>query len=164
LALVSAEDVTAPFDMPALDNSAMDGYAIRIEDLQHFDSLRVSGLITAGSASIPELQTGCAIKIMTGGLMPPGADTVVAFEEAETKGDFVTFKKAPEKHQHVRFAGSDIQIGEVVISACTVIRAPEISIMASLGKTRANVFRRPRVAILSTGDELLDLGESTATE
>jgi molybdopterin molybdotransferase len=159
LGLVSAEDIIAPFDMPALDNSAMDGYAIRMEDLQGSNGLRVSGLITAGSTAIPELQRGFAIKIMTGGLMPPGADTVVPFEEAEANGDCVTFKKTPQKHQHVRFAGSDIKTGEVVISAGTLIRAPEISIMASLGKTHVDVFRRPRVAILSTGDELLEIGQ-----
>jgi len=157
--LVTAEDIVAPFDMPVSDNSAMDGFAIRMDDLLSSSTLRVSGTITAGSTAIYELQPGCAIKIMTGGLMPARADAVVPFENAVSNGEYVTFKKPVEKHQHIRFAGSDIKTGEVVISARTVIRAPEISIMAALGKTHVKVFRRPRVAILSTGDELLEIGQ-----
>jgi molybdopterin molybdotransferase len=159
LGLVTVEDIISPFDMPAVDNSAMDGYAIRMQDLQGSNCLRICGLITAGMTPVPDLQPGCAMKIMTGGLMPAGADTVVPFENSDRKGDCVTFKKPVEKYQHVRFAGSDVKIGEVVIPAGMVIRAPEISIMASLGKTQVATFRRPKVAILSTGDELLEIGQ-----
>lgn len=162
LGLVTAEEIVAPFDMPADDNSAMDGFAIRIDDLLVSNALRISGTVTAGSTVIPELQPACAIKIMTGALMPAGADSVVPFEDAETNAECVTFKKPVERHQHVRFAGSDIRRGEIVLSAGTVIRAPEISIMASAGKTHVRVFRRPRVAILSTGDELLEVGQPLA--
>ena len=162
LGLVTAEEIVAPFDMPAADNSAMDGFAIRMDDLPVSSALRISGTVTAGSTVIPELQPGCAIKIMTGALMPAGADSVVPFEDADTNGERVTFKKPVERHQHIRFAGFDIRRGEIVLSAGTVIRAPEISIMASVGKTHVRVFRRPRVAILSTGDELLEVGQPLA--
>ena len=162
LGLVTAEEIVAPFDMPTADNSAMDGFAIRMDDLLVSNALRISGTITAGSTVIPELHPGCAIKIMTGALMPAGADSVVPFEDADTNGECVSFKKPVERHQHIRFAGSDIRRGEIVLSVGTVIRPPEISIMASLGKTCVQVFRRPRVTILSTGDELLEVGQPLA--
>lgn len=162
LGLVTAEKIIAPFDMPAADNSAMDGFAIRMDDLPVSNALRISGTVTAGSMAIPELQSGCAIKIMTGALMPAGADSVVPFEDADTNGERVTVQKPVERHQHIRFAGFDIRRGETVLSPGTVIRAPEISIMASVGKTHVRVFRRPRVAILSTGDELLEIGQPLA--
>ena len=162
LGLVTAEEIVAPFNLPAADNSAMDGFAIRMGDLLTSRSLRISGTVTAGSTAFPELQPGCAIRVMTGALMPAGADCVVPFEDADPNGEYVTFKKTVERHQHIRFAGSDIRCGEAVISPGTVIRPPEISIIASLGRTQVRVFRRPRVAILSTGDELLELGQQLA--
>lgn len=162
LNLVTAEDIVAPCDMPASDTSAMDGFAIRMADYKASASLRVTGVITAGSSSIIPLEPGCAVKIMTGGCIPSGTDAVVPFEEAEANGEYVTFKMPPRLHQHIRFAGSDIQRDEVVVPSGTVIRAPEISVMASFSRRHVTVFRRPRVAILSTGDELLEIGAPLA--
>lgn len=159
LNLVTAEDIVAPCDMPACDNSAMDGFAVRTADCEPGAALRVTGIITAGSSSIVPVEAGCAVKIMTGARIPPGADSVVTFEESETHGEYVTFKTPPRLHQHIRFAASDMYRGEVVIPANTLIRAPEISTLASFSRTHVTVFRRPRVAILSTGDELLEIGK-----
>ncbi len=158
LNLVTAEDIVAPMDMPLSDNSAMDGFAVRIADCEPGSRLRVTGIITAGSTSIIPVAPGCAVKIMTGGGIPPGADAVIPFEEAEFQSEYVTFKKPPQRHQHIRFAGSDVHRDELVVPVGTVIRAPEISIMASCSRSRVTVFRRPRIAILCTGDELLEVG------
>jgi molybdopterin molybdotransferase len=159
LNLVTAEDIIAPWDMPLCDNSAMDGFAVRTTDCTPAAKLHVAGMITAGMLSSVPVEPGSAVKIMTGARIPPGADAVVPFENAELNGESVTFKEPVKRHQHVRLAGSDLRRNEIVIPAGTVIRAPEISMMASLNMSRVTVFRRPRVAILSTGDELLEVGE-----
>ena len=159
LNLVIAEDIVAPWDMPMCDNSAMDGYAVRAADCAHAASLRVTGLLAAGGSPGGPVEPGCAVKIMTGARIPTGADTVVPFEDAEMCGTYVTFNAAVRRHQNVRFAASDLHRGELVIAAGTVIRAPEISMMASFSRKCVTVFRRPRVAILSTGDELVVIGE-----
>jgi molybdopterin molybdotransferase len=159
LNLVTAEDIIAPWDMPLCDNSAMDGFAVRTSDCTPAAKLHLTGMITAGMLSGVPVEPGCAVKIMTGARIPSRADAVVPFENAELDGEYVTFKTPVEHHQHIRLAGSDLRRDEVVISAGTVIRAPEISMMASLNMSRVTVFRRPRVAILSTGDELLEVGE-----
>jgi len=160
LNLVTAEDIIAPWDMPSCDNSAMDGFAVRAEECTRAAGLRITGTIMAGALSSLSVEPGCAVKVMTGARIPPGADAVVPFEDAEAQGEYVTFKAPVVRHQHVRLAGSDLRRGEIVIPAGTVIRAPEISVMASSNMSRVTVFRRPRVAIISTGDELLEVGES----
>jgi molybdopterin molybdotransferase len=162
LNLVTAEEIIAPWNMPQCDNSAMDGYAIRTADCVPAARLRVVGMIPAGALSNIPVETGCAVKIMTGARIPAGADAVVPFENAEMDGEYVTFKSPVEPHDHIRFAGSDLRRDEIVIPAGAVIRASEISMMASFNMSRVTVFRRPRVAILSTGDELVEVGESVA--
>jgi molybdopterin molybdotransferase len=162
LSLVTAEDIVAPWDMPLCDNSAMDGYAVRAVDCVSAVRLRVVGMIPTGSLANISLEPGCAVKIMTGARIPQGADAVVPFENAESNGEYVLFKSSVERHKHIRFAGSDLRRDEVAIPAGTVIRAPEISMMASFNMSRATVFRRPRVAILSTGDELVEVGQPVA--
>jgi molybdopterin molybdotransferase len=159
LNLVAAEDIKAPWDMPQRDNSAMDGFAVSAAGCAPQARLRVVGLIVAGAPVNVTVEPGCAVKIMTGALMPPGADAVVPFENAEVEGEYVTLKSPVERYQHVRLAASDVHRDEVVIPAGSVIRVPEISMMASFNMSRVTVFRRPRVAILSTGDELLECGE-----
>lgn len=159
LNLATAEDIAAPWDMPLCDNSAMDGFAVRTADCIPASRLRVTGLITAGALSSVSVETGCAVKIMTGARVPPGADAVVPFENTEEHGEYVTPQTPVKRHQHIRLQGSDLHCDEIVIPAGTVIRAPEISMMASCGMSRVTVFRRPRVAILSTGDELVQAGE-----
>jgi molybdopterin molybdotransferase len=160
LNLVTAEDIVAPWDMPLCDNSAMDGYAVRTSDCMAGIRLRIAGTIMAGALSKLAVEPGSAIKVMTGARIPPGADAVVPFENAEADEASVTLKSPVERHQHVRMMGSDLRRGELVIPAGTVLRAPAISMMASFNMSRVAVFRRPRVAILSTGDELVEMGQS----
>jgi molybdopterin molybdotransferase len=147
LNLVTAEDIAAPCDMPLCDNSAMDGFAVRKIDCDAPVRLRITGFIPAGSLSVVTVDPGCAVKIMTGGRIPPGCDAVVPFEHTEGRDEYVTIKAPVRDKQNIRFAGTDVHRGEIIIPAGTVIRAPEVSMMASFGKSRVTVFRRPRVAI-----------------
>lgn len=162
LGLVSAEDIVAPWQMPMCDNSAMDGFAVRVADCAGEAKLRVVGFVPAGASSSVRVEAGCAVRIMTGAPIPPGSDAVVPFEATEGGAEWVTIQAPVRKHQHIRFAGDDVRRDEVVIAAGTVIRAPEINMIASFGMSRVTVFRRPRVAILSTGDELVAVGEPVA--
>ncbi len=159
LGLVTAEDIVAPFEMPVCDNSAMDGFAVRVADCTGVARLRVVGFIPAGATSTVQVEQGCAVRIMTGARIPPGADAVVPFEEAEVRDEYVTIQAPVRASQHIRFAGADVHRDEVVIPTGSVIRAPEINMMASFGRSRVMVYRRPRVAILSTGDELIAAGD-----
>jgi len=154
-----AEDIVAPWDMPLFDNSAMDGYAVRASFSIEPASLEVTGYIPAGGIPSCVVVPGCAVKIMTGAPLPPGCDAVVPVEDTEESNGVVRILKPVERHQHIRFRGEDIAAGETVIPAGTLVRPPEISMLASFGKAVVAVHRRARVAILSTGDELVELGE-----
>jgi len=162
LGRVIAEEIIAPWEMPAFDNSAMDGFAVRVSDCQAAVSLRITGYIPAGGAATTPLEPGCAIKIMTGAPIPVGCDAVVPVEETEESDDQVRLRERVNPRQHIRFKGEDVGRGETIIPAGTVIRPPEISMLASFGKAIVPVFRQARVAILSTGDELIELGEPLA--
>lgn len=160
---VVAEDVVAPWDMPFWDNSAMDGFAVRLSDCVELPCrLKVTGYIPAGgSAEGIEVRPGCAVRIMTGAPIPKGADAVVPEEDTEaTSGEEVTIRGKVSERQHIRFRGEDVPAGERVMTIGTVIRPPEISMLASLGKAVVSVYRPPVVAILSTGDELIELGRT----
>ncbi len=159
LGRVVAEDVAAPWDLPLCDNSAMDGFAVRAADCRVGGSLRVTGYIPAGGTVIPAVEPGCAVRIMTGAPIPPGGDAVVPVEETEERDDAVLLRERVNRLQHIRFRGEDVRSGDTVVSAGAVIRPPEISMLASFGKVTVPVYRRARVAILSTGDELIELGE-----
>lgn len=159
MGLVTAEDIAAPWEMPMCDNSAMDGFAVRRADCADSARLRITGFLPAGSLEMLQVDPGCAVKIMTGARIPQGCDAVIPFEQIEGRDEYVTIKAPVREHQHIRFAGSDVKRGEIVIPAGTVIYAPEISMMASFSMSHVTVFRRPRVAILSTGDELVVPGE-----
>ena len=159
LGRVVAEDVAAPWDLPLCDNSAMDGFAVREADCRVGGSLRVTGYIPAGGAATPAIDPGCAVRIMTGAPIPPGCDAVVPVEETEERNDAFLLRERVNRLQHIRFRGEDVRSGDTVVSAGAVIRPPEISMLASFGKATVPVYRRARVAILSTGDELIELGE-----
>ncbi len=159
LGMVTAEDIVAPWDMPSYDNSAMDGFAVRAADCSEPVTLRVIGFIPAGSEATATVEPGCAIRIMTGAPTPPGCDAVVPVEETEEADRCVRLKGAVTHGQHIRFRGEDVRRGEAVIRSGTVMRPPEISMLSSFGKAFVQVFRKARVAILSTGDELIELGE-----
>ncbi len=162
LGRVVAEDVAAPSDLPPCDNSAMDGYAVRAADCASGALLAVSGCLPAGGVAPESVAPGCAVRIMTGAPIPPGCDAVVPLEEAEEAGGRIRVPGAVTPRQHIRFRGEDVAVGTVVIPAGTRLRPPEIGMLASFGKTFVPVFRRIRVAVLSTGDELVALGEPPA--
>ncbi|NJD62606.1 MAG: molybdopterin molybdotransferase MoeA, partial [Deltaproteobacteria bacterium] len=157
---VAAEDVAAPWDMPLYDNSAMDGFAVRSEDCRAGASLRVTGYIPAGETATPAVLPGCAVRIMTGAQIPPGCDAVVPIEETEERESAVLLRGKVNRSQHIRFRGEDVRSGDTVVTAGTVLHPPDISMLASFGKAFVPVHRKARVAVLSTGDELVELGET----
>ncbi len=160
LGRVIAEDIIAPWNMPAFNNSAMDGFAVRASDCQSPVSLRITGYIPAGAVATTGLEPDCAIRIMTGAPIPDGCDAVVPVEETEESDGHVRISERVNPRQHIRFSGEDVPSGETIIPAGTLIRPPEISMLASFGKAFVPIFCRARVAILSTGDELIELGAS----
>ncbi len=166
---VLARDVVAPLSIPALDNTAMDGYAVKAADTAGATEskpvqLKVVADLAAGYIHDTPLEHGQAIRIMTGAPIPPGADAVVHFEETDEplrgtgeaphRSGRVRVLKAALPGANVRSAGEDVRAGRAVLAAGRVVRASEIGVMASLGLTEAWVYRRPVVAILSTGDEV----------
>lgn len=160
LGRVIAEDVVAPWNMPFCDNSAMDGYAVRAGDCTVIPvALKIIGYIPAGGEMTGPVEPGCAIRIMTGAPLPPGCDAVVPVEESDGGKEIVTITAPVSHRQHIRFTGEDVRSGETIIPSGTLIRPQEISMLASFAKVFVPVYRKARVAILSTGDELLELGE-----
>ena len=160
LGAVLAEDAVADRDVPPFRNSAMDGYAVRGADVtQAGVSLRVVGAVGAGA--LPERVVGAreAMRIMTGAPMPDGADTVVRVEDTDNGADVVTINAATGQGVAVRQAGEDLRRGETVLARGTVLRHSEIGVLASIGRAKVRVVRRPNVAVLSTGDELVDIDE-----
>ncbi|YCO05307.1 bifunctional molybdopterin-guanine dinucleotide biosynthesis adaptor protein MobB/molybdopterin molybdotransferase MoeA [Vibrio sp. VNB-15] len=151
---VLAEHVVSPVNVPQYTNSAMDGYAIRGDDVER-NSYQVAAEVMAGHAYAQALEIGQAVKIMTGAPTPINGDTVVMREQASQDGDTVTFNGASIKTgQNVRQAGEDLAIGSDVFTAGTRLASPEMGMIASLGFGEANVFRKLKVAVFSTGDEV----------
>ena len=164
LGRVLAEDVYARRNIPPWDNSAMDGYAVIVNDVEGASKenpavLKIIESLPAGYISESKLKPGEAIKIMTGAPMPNGADAVVMAEYTEKDGDKVRIFKRPEKSDHIRKAGEDVKEGQLVIKKGQLIRPSEIGMLASMARSIVSVYQRPRVAILATGDELVDLDE-----
>ena len=158
LGLVLAEDIAADRDVPPFRNSAMDGYAVRGDDVASAPvELRVVGEIAAGGFPDRSVGPGEAMRIMTGAPVPDGADTVVRVEDTDNASDLVTITVATPKGMAIRHAGEDLKAGERVLVAGTVLRAAEIGLLASVGRARVRVRKRPRVAVFSTGDEIVDL-------
>ena len=169
---ILAEDAIASFDIPPLDNSAMDGYAVRHADIegatpQRSKLLRVADYVAAGQIPRTTVSEGTAVRIMTGAPIPPGADTVVPFEETDEVErsaagrpiDEVLVRNEVPRGQFVRRAAEDVEKGDVTLAKGTVLRASEIGVLASLGYRSVKVVRRPVVAVLATGDELLEPGQ-----
>ena len=152
-------DLIAPIDVPPADNSAMDGYAIRFGDWSDDrTAILLSQRITAGSVP-DELNPGSAARIFTGAEVPPGADTVVMQEHCEEADGAVRILKLPATGANIRRRGQDLSSGQKVLSAGQRLRAQDQGLAASLGIARVEVYRRLRVAVLSTGDELREPGE-----
>lgn len=157
---IAAEDVSAPWDMPRWDNSEMDGFAVRAQDCHIGVELNVSGYIPAGmSASGVEVSQGNAVRIMTGAPIPVGCNAVVPIENTTPRDDKVSINQPVKEGDFIRFRGNDILSGEPMIQTGTVLRPAEINLLASFSCLHLKVYRRPRVAILSTGDELVAPGE-----
>jgi molybdopterin molybdotransferase len=159
---VLAADQRAAIDVPGHDNSAMDGYALNSGDLDtHGRRLRISQRIPAGSTPGP-LEPGTAARIFTGAPLPPGADTVVMQENCRQDGEEVVLPEVVGRGDHVRRAGEDIARGDIVLARGTRLAPPHIGLLASLGLETVPVVRRPCVAVISTGDELVEPGHALA--
>ena len=157
---IAAADVTAPVDLPPFDNSAVDGYAVRHADLDPAGetTLTVAGRIAAGARADSTLKSGQAIRIFTGAPMPAGADTVFMQEDVRAEGDRVTVPSGLKLGANRRLSGEDVPAGRVVLPAGTMLEAQHIALAAALGLTELGVRRRLKVAIFSTGDEVVEPG------
>ncbi len=162
LGRVLAETVTSPWDIPPLDNTAMDGYAVRSADVAAASADRLVTLdviedLPAGRIAAGTVVSGTAIRIMTGAPMPTGADAVVRVEDIRTQGSKVLVQAAVPSGEHVRRAGEDVREGDKVLEAGSLLTAAAVGMLSSLGRAFVQVTQRPRVAVLSTGDELVDV-------
>jgi molybdopterin molybdotransferase len=175
LGQVLAEDIYSAIDIPPLDNSAMDGYALRAKDTGGASEsspryLVVVGQVAAGSMPTKEVRSGTAIRIMTGAPLPKGADAVVRFEDTDeinrksSSGDLsqIGILCQANKGLNVRGRGEDIAKGDLILKRGKVLRPQEMGVLASLGRSTALVIRRPIVAILATGDELIGVDQPLA--
>jgi len=170
LGRVLAEDIIAERDNPPWDNSAMDGFAVRYEDIKQAHAittptvLKVIEDVSAGTFPKKTVGKGEAIRIMTGAPIPEGADTVLKVEDTEHTPDSVKVFKEEQKGANIRPKGEDVRKGDCIIAKGKAIRPAEAGMLAILAKPFAFVYQKPRVAILSTGDELVDLDERLTDE
>jgi molybdopterin molybdotransferase len=156
LGLVTAADITAAEDVPPFDNTAVDGFAVRAADTATIGSrLRVAGTMAAGARPDRAIEPGEAMRIMTGAPLPPGADAIVMVEDSTVTGDHVAFNRSVGAGDAIRRSGSDVVAGTVVLRRGTVLTPAHIGVLASIGRLHVPVVRRARVAVLSTGDELV---------
>jgi len=157
---VLASPVIAKRDLPPVDNSAMDGYAVRAVDVPNADAeLPVRGIVAAGDRPGLHLEAQSAVAIMTGAPLPHGADAVILREDAIAQGDRVRFSEVARVGQHVRRSGEDVSVGQEVIAAGSRLGPGELAMLASQGLATVAVIRRPRVSIVCTGSELCPLGQ-----
>ena len=154
---VLARDIVAPAQLPAFPSSAVDGYAVRAADAGK--ALRVVGESAAGRPFDRAVEQGVAVRILTGGVLPAGADCVVMLEDVKLDGDAVTVPGGLKPGQNFHAPGADLQAGERVLPAGMQLGAAEIGLAAALGLAELPAGRRPRVALMSTGDELVEVGE-----
>ena len=164
--LVLAQDIVAQDDIPPFANSAMDGFALRSQDSHPqqgaLPRLRVTGGVAAGYVADHAVEEGTTMRVMTGAPIPPGADSVIQIELTNYDGPestWVEVQQEVEPHNNIRPAGEDMHKGQIVIQRGTYIGAWEIGVLATLGYAHVSVIRRPRVAILGTGDEVIDIDE-----
>lgn len=155
---VLARDLISPLDLPAQDCSAMDGYAVRAEEARAGARLPVSQRIAAGDAAEIALAAGSAARIFTGAPLPPGADAVLLQEACFIEGNHVQFQRSPEAGEAVRRRGSEVALDQCVLPAGARLDATDIGLAATLGIGQLEVTRRLRVALFSTGSELLEPG------
>ena len=161
---VLSEDVVAPAPLPGFDNSSMDGYAVRAADVAEAGAdtpvvLPVTGDVAAGPASPLRVSPGSCVRIMTGAMLPAGADAVVPLEWTDGGVAQVTITRAASAGAHVRTVGEDVAAGEVVLASGTYLGAVQIGLAAAVGRSRVVVRPRPRVVVVSTGSELTEAGQ-----
>ena len=165
--LVLGADVRAAWPLPRWDSSSMDGYAVRSADLagagpEHAVTLEVVGEVAAGSAGTPHVGPGTAVRIMTGAPVPPGADAVVRQEDTDRGTPAVAVRHAALPGEYVRPAGGDVGAGDLVLVAGTLLGPPQLAAAVAAGVAEVRVLRRPRVAVVSTGAELVPPGAPLA--
>ena len=163
LGLPVCENITAPMDLPAFDNSAMDGYAVYFDDVvtaseDHPVHLPVVGEMAAGQTKLFALSPGTAVRIMTGAPVPQGADAIVPVEWTDGGVASVRITKAPQLDQHVRHKGEDVQIGDVLLEDGSILGPRQLGLLASVGRSQVRSRPRPRIVIMSTGAELREPG------
>ena len=164
LGRVLAEPIRAPMTLPAWDNSAMDGYAVRGDDIDSASAerpvtLRVLETVAAGRFATRRVEPGEAIRIMTGAPLPEGADTVVRVEDTDGGTAEVIVRDARDARRNVRPRGEDFNEGDALLEPGAPLGAAQLGILASIGRASVDVFRRPRVAIMGSGDELVDIDQ-----
>lgn len=163
LGRVLAEEVKADRDFPPFPRSTRDGYAVQAADLAKVPTtLRVSGQIKAGGTFAGSVQPGHAVEIMTGAAVPVGANAVVMVEYSSSAGDQVEIQRAVSVGENVVAAGAEAKVGDVLLRPGTRLGPAQIAMAAAVGRANLNVCRKPRVAVLSTGDELVDVSETPA--
>jgi molybdenum cofactor synthesis domain-containing protein len=155
---VLADDVFAPGPLPAFRASAVDGYALRAADAGK--TLHVLGESAAGRPFDMAVVAGTAARILTGGVVPDGADAVVMVEDVKVEGDRVTVPASVRSGANFHQVGDDVRAGQLVLTAGTQLGAAEVGLVASVGMAQASVRRRPRIALMSTGDELVEVGQT----
>lgn len=164
LGRVLAENITSPVNVPAHTNSAMDGWALRSQDLaaDPDTALKEIGASFAGTPFGGPVGTGECLRIFTGGVVPPDCDAVVMQEKAQAAGKRITFSVGVKAGQNIRRAGEDLKAGEVALARGRILRPAELGLLASLGVGEVSVFRPLRVVFFSTGDELVSIGKPLA--
>lgn len=165
LGRILANDILSPANVPNYDNSAMDGYAFNADDTQEgqVTTLNVIGTAFAGKAFEHTVKRGECVRIMTGGMMPQGTDTVMMQENVMVDAQQMSFSNAPKRNMNVREAGEDLRLGQTVLATGHMMRAADLGLVASLGIAEVRVFRPLKVAFFSTGDELVSLGQALKT-
>jgi molybdopterin molybdotransferase len=158
LGRILAEEIVPKIDVPAHDNSAMDGYAVRFSDIQDGSSLREAGVALAGRPFAGKLGAGECVRVMTGAVMPQGSDSVVIQEIVKKEGGRIIVPPGQKAKQNVRYAGEDLKVGVPVLKPGKILRPAELGLIASLGIGEVKVKRRVRVALFATGDELASIG------
>ena len=160
---VLAEDVVAQWPLPSFDNSSMDGYAVMASDVSSATeaspvTLTVIDDVPAGSRADTALRPGCAVRIMTGAPIPSGTDCIVPVEVTDAGTDNVEIRENVDPGTYIRRAGEDVIVGDVVVRAGTLLSSRQLAVIAAVGKGHVVVYPRPRVAVLSTGSELVEPG------
>jgi molybdopterin molybdotransferase len=164
LGRVLAEEIRSPRDIPGFDNSAMDGYAVRAADVARAAAanparLRVLGTVAAGAMPPARVEAGSAMRTMTGAPVAEGADAIVPVEQTRAEGEWVEILSPAEPRAFIRPRGEDLRAGELVMEPGKLLGAADLGMLASLNRSVIEVWRRPRVAIVTTGDELVDVDQ-----